>query len=75
MKKKLYYVVEKELIQVGEVEETSGHKNIQVYEIQNNVPVKFFDLEVLNEEDSLESMQEYLDENGFGDESFEFIVL
>ena len=75
MKKKLYYTVDKELQDVGEVEETTGNKSVTVYEIENNIPKKFFDLDLVNEDSSEEAIQEYLDDNGFGDDEFEFIIL
>ena len=32
MQKKLYYIIEKELQSVDDFEETTGHKNVSVYE-------------------------------------------
>ena len=76
MKKKLFYVVDLELQHVdGEIEETTGWKGIRVYEIIDNVPTKFCDLEIDITDNSEEAIQEYLDDNGHGDETFEFIEL
>ncbi len=76
MKKKLYYVVEKELQGTdGFVEETTGNKTVSVYEVENNEIKKFTDLDILVEESSLEAIQEYLDDNGYEDEEYEFIEL
>ena len=75
MKKKLYYVVEKELREIDGIEETTGHKNITVYEIYDNRTHKFFDIDVVNEDNSIEAIQEWLDDNGYSDDEFEFIQL
>jgi hypothetical protein len=44
--RKLYYIVEKELQQVDDLEETTGFKTVTVYTIENNVPTKFFSLDI-----------------------------
>jgi hypothetical protein len=76
MKKKLFYVVDLELQNVdGEILETTGNKFVRVYDIENNVPTKFCDLEIDITDNSEEAIQEYLDDNGYGDETFEFIEL
>lgn len=75
MKKKLYYVVEKELQGNDGFEETTGNKTITVYEMVNNEPKKFTDIDAANDENSVEKIQEYLDDNGYGDDEFEFIQL
>jgi len=76
MKKKLFYVVDLELQNVdGEILETTGNKFVRVYDIENNVPTKFCDLEIDITDNSEEAIQEYLDDNGHGDETFEFIEL
>jgi len=73
--KNLFYVVEKQLKDVGEVEETTGWKNIIVYSIVENQPKIFCEIEALTENSSVEEIQEYLDNNGYGDEEFEFTQL
>lgn len=73
--RKLYYTVEKELQQVGDIEETTGYKMITVYEIENNVPTKFFELEISNDENTKEAINNYLSDNGYGDETFELVQL
>jgi hypothetical protein len=76
MVKKLFYVVDLELQNVdGEILETTGNKFVRVYDIENNVPTKFCDLEIDITDNSEEAIQEYLDDNGHGDETFEFIKL
>ena len=40
--KKLYYTVEKQLNQYGDVEETNGYKTITVYDVINNEIVNQF---------------------------------
>ena len=76
MKKKLFYVVDLELQHVdGEIQETTGWKTIRVYEMVDNTPTKFCNLEFYITVNSEEAIQEYLDDNGHGDEMFEFIEL
>lgn len=76
MKKKLYYVVSLDLENVdGDIFETTGIKYVRVYDMVDNVPTKFCDLEIVIEDNSEEAIQEYLDDNGHGDETFEFIQL
>jgi hypothetical protein len=76
MKKKLFYVVRLDLENIdGEIFETTGIKYVQVYDMVDNVPTKFCDLEIVIEDNSEEAIQEYLDDNGHGDEMFEFVEL
>lgn len=77
MKKKLYYTIEKETIYEADMfEECTGLKTITVYEIENNEPKKFCVLnDVSNSSNTKEEIQEYLDDNGYGDDEFEFILL
>jgi hypothetical protein len=72
MKKKLYYTVEKE---IEDDQFLTGCKNVTVYEIINNEPKTFFILNLLNEENTKKEIQDYLDDNGYGDDEFEFILL
>lgn len=75
MKKKLYYVVEKELQGNDGFEETTGNKTITVYEMVNNEPKLFATIDAVNEDRSGKKIEEYLEDNGHGDESFELIQL
>lgn len=72
MKKKLYYTVEKE---IEDDQFLTGNKEVMVYEIVNNEPKRFFSLDLSNEDDTQEEIQDYLDDNGYGDDEFEFILL
>lgn len=73
MSKKLYYVVEKELTDNGDgTESTTGNKNITVYEIVNNEPKIFTTIDASIEDNSKDLIQEYLDDNGLGEEIFVF---
>jgi hypothetical protein len=76
MKKKLFYVVEKELQDIDGIEETTGNKTISVYSIGHKAVEGFlmnkeFDIECTNEENSEEVINDYLIDNGMGDEEFE----
>lgn len=73
--KKLYYTVEKQTETVDTVEECTGLKTIQVYEMVNNKPNQWFDLEVRNDTSSEAEIQRWLDDNGYSDEQFEFVWL
>ena len=76
MKKKLYYVVELELENSdGVLYETTGNKTVYVYDIANDVPTLFCILEIYISDDSEEEIQQYLNDNGYGDETFEFTKL
>jgi hypothetical protein len=69
----LYYTVEKQLDSTGE--SINGLKDINVYEITNGVPVNVASIETDVENNSVEEIQEYLTDNGFGDNSYEFKLL
>lgn len=69
--RKLYYVIEVELD--GAI--ISGIKFITVYEIIENVPTRFFDVEIAYEDSSEDAINNYLNDNGYGDETFELIQL
>jgi hypothetical protein len=68
MKKKIFYVVEKELQDVGGIEETTGHKVISLYTIEQDDLKSFGSIDCLLEENSVEMIEDYLIDNGFGDE-------
>jgi hypothetical protein len=75
MKKKLYYVVTKQLQDFGEFQETTGWKTITVYEIVDNQPKIFAEIEARNVDSTEGEIQFYLDNNGYDDEEFELINL
>lgn len=71
-----YYVVDLELQHVdGEIQETTGNKTVRVYAIGHNIPLLICTLEIDITDNSEEAIQEYLDDNGHGDETFELIEL
>jgi len=73
MKKKLYYTVEKVVSSDGET--LDGNKNVTVYDIVENSPKLFFMLDLELSDNTQDEIQEYLDDNGYGDKDFEFIQL
>ena len=73
MKKKIYYTIEKETDDTGET--LTGNKNITVYEIADNEPKQIFTIDVDNDTNSKRAIQDYLDDNGMGDDEFEIILL
>lgn len=71
MEKELYYVVEQEVTGddlIGLF--ATGNKNVTVYEIVGGKPKSWFSLDIDSGENSEESIQEWLDDNGYGDETF-----
>ena len=75
MLKKLYFTVEKET-EIGNEEETiTGNKNISVYEIVNNEPNLFATIDCGNEENSKDKINEYLNDNGYGDDEYALKLL
>jgi hypothetical protein len=75
MERVLYYVVEPQLQDVGDdILESNGWKDITVYTIEENVPKQFFQVECV-EDNPEEAIQEYLDDNGYGDETFKMVLL
>jgi len=72
MKKKLYYVVEKETENVGgDFQEITGNKSVRVYEILAEEPTQFFSLDLSLNDNSEDEIQDWLDDNGYGDDEFE----
>jgi len=75
MSKKLYYTVEKQTQTIDTVEECTGWKNIQVYEIVLDRPKQWFDIEAKNDSSSENEIQTWLDNNGFGDRDYDMVCL
>ena len=78
MKKKiLYFTVEKELQSIDGFEETTGNKTITVYDIVNNEPKEVMTIEAENSDNSVEMIENDLENNphSFGDVEFEFVLL
>jgi hypothetical protein len=73
MKKTLYYTIEKETY--SGTNELNGIKLVSVYEIVDNKPIIFTSMELTDEQNTEEEIQNYLDDNGFGDDEFIFINL
>lgn len=71
----IYYTVEKQTYEIGSIEECTGWKKILVYEIQNNVPKLWFELEKKNDKDSAKCIRKWLDKNGFKDREYNMIWL
>jgi hypothetical protein len=73
MKRKIYFTVTKGVEDDGET--LDGMKTVSVYEIIDNEPKLWFDVETPNEQPSDEAVAQYLNDNGFGDEAFDAILL
>lgn len=69
--KTIYFTVDKELNEIDSgLFDATGNKTIVVYTIENNQPKIFFELESTLEHNTIEEIQWWLDENGYGDEEF-----
>lgn len=68
--KTLYYTVEKELRDVGGVYETTGYKDIRIYDIVDNKPLLVTEISAENEYSTLEEI-EYFVEFTLQEEDFE----
>ena len=68
--KKLYYVIEKELENIGGVEETTGYKDVRVYDFVDGVPKLVIDINIDNSDSTLDELKSYVEEN-FQDEDSE----
>lgn len=73
MKKALYFTIDKNVS--GDGETLDGTKTINVYEIVDNKPKVFTTIEADLSDNSKKLIQEYLDDNGHGDEEFDLIIL
>lgn len=75
MKRKIYYTVELETIDIDGTIECNGNKTITVYTIENNEPKQWFDIDCDCSDNSKESINDYLNDNGYEDESFDIVLL
>jgi len=65
--KKLYYVIEKEVQDIDDVQECTGYKDVTVYQIIDNEPKRITTLTLENFTDSQEEIFDWLSGNGYGD--------
>ncbi len=75
MKRKIYYTVELETIDIDDTIECNGNKTITVYTIENNEPKQWFNIDCDFSDNSKESIIDYLIDNGCEDESFDIVLL
>ena len=75
MKKKLYFTVVKEEQENDDGVCLTGNKTITVYDMVDNRPKMFALIEGNNEDSSIELIQVYLDDNGYRDDEFKFVLL
>ena len=72
---KLFYTVEKQTQTIDTIEECTGWKTIQVYEIANDQPKIWFELEARNDDSSEEEIQNRLDNTWLDNREYEFVWL
>jgi hypothetical protein len=70
---KIYYTIDKSVSSDGET--LYGNKTVTVYEIVDNIPEVFFTLDLVLEDNSLNEIKDYLNDNGYSDKSFEINLL
>lgn len=75
MTNKLYYTVTFETTLIDDFSEQNGLKTIYVYDIRDNIPVLLTSLEADNTDKSDDIIQDYLEDNGYVDNLYEFIEL
>jgi len=73
---RLYYTIEKQTRTINDIEECTGWKSIIVYEIVNDTPKVWFEIDEARNDSSTENeIQTWLDNNGFEDREYKFIEL
>lgn len=73
--KKLYYVKTIITENINGVEECTGRKVIYVYEIIDNEPCQLFDIDIDIDENTEDSIDEYLIEDGQGELKYKLTEL
>ena len=71
MKKKVFYVVDFELEDIDGVVETTGHKTISLYTIEKDDLECIGTIDCTIEDNTIEEIEEFLNDNGFEDEEVE----
>ncbi|MDG1949473.1 MAG: hypothetical protein P8J32_01465, partial [bacterium] len=75
MKKKIYYTTDIEFhdddLELG----PTGNKTVNVYHVENGEVKHWVSLECELSDSSEDQIQEYLDDNGYGDQEYEFTIL
>ena len=73
--RELYYTIEKQTQTIDTIEECTGWKTIIVYDIVNDTPKIWFEIESRNDEYSENEIQTWLDNNGFENREYSFTEL
>lgn len=73
--KQIYYVVQKELIDIDGIEETTGNKTITLYEIFDNKLERFRIIESINEDNTVDTINEYMKEKNIYPNNYTLIEL
>lgn len=71
----VYYTVDKELQNIDGFEETTGNKTVTTYTVENGKVEKFFDLDLLNEDNSEEEIKDWLNDNGYEEKNIDLVLL
>jgi len=73
--REIYFVTERQVDDSCDDLSLNGNKTIRVYTIVEGKPKSFFSIEVGNDDDCIEEIQNYLNDNGYGDNLYKFIEL
>ena len=82
--KTLYYTTEKQLQDIDGIEETTGIKDISLYDIVDNKPILVIEIQVTNDCNTLQELEYFVEETLMGDdfethlnkeETFDFVSL
>jgi len=74
----IYYTVKKGLQSIDDnmgTQETTGNKSVLVYTVEHGEVQKFFDLDLLNEECTEDYINDWLEDNGYGEKDTKLIEL
>ena len=59
--KKIYYTVDKELQDIDGIEESTGHKTVNVYDVVDGEVIPLFEVQLFNEDNSENAIFQHLD--------------
>lgn len=75
MKKKIYYLTNIELLDVDGIKESTGHKTIDLFSIEKDSLGLIGTIHCLLKDNSFDKVNDFILDEGLGDESTELIPL
>ena len=73
--KNIYYTIEKETTDFVGIEECSGNRTVTTYTVENGDIKEWFSLDTVSTDNTKDEIDEYLIDNGYGDDEYEMIQL